>query len=134
MNRTYISNAISKIALRHGCSFVEADTGSIAAHVRTYPALWLEPIVLQSKTGRYHGRIFYSVRLHLMHEGLRMPPDERRAAFDSAERTLLDIFTELSTDPRIACVDRLKISVSQFEYTPHGEIAATAEALLDTIY
>lgn len=134
MNRAYLSNAIRTLAEKHGYSFVESPAHDIAGRIATYPAAWLEPAVLSSKSGRHHGRIIYSVRLHLMHDGLRMPPDERRQTFDTAERSLLDIFTELSTDARIACVDELTIKVSQFAHTPHGEIAATADALVDTIY
>ena len=134
MNRAYLSNAIRSLAEKSGLAFVEASPQEIAGSVSSYPAAWLEPAVLQSKTGRHHGRIVYSVRLHVMHDGLRMPPARRREVFDNSERMLLAIFTELSTDCRIACVDELTVKVSQFAHTPHGEIAATAEALVETIY
>ena len=134
MNRAYLTNAIRTLVRNEGCAFVEAAPHDIAGRITAYPVAWLEPVVLQSKSGRSHGRIIYSVRLHLMHEGLRMSPDERSATFDKAERTLLDIFTRLSNDPRIACVDGLTIRVSQFAHTPHGETAATAEAEIETIY
>lgn len=134
MNRAYLSNALMALAEKHGCAFVEAPAQEVAGRIESYPVLWLEPVVMQSKSGRRHGRIIYSVRLHLMHEGLRISPQQRCETFDAAERTLLDIFTELSADARIACVDELTIRVSQFAHTPHGEIAATAEAEIDTIY
>lgn len=134
MNRNYLSNAIRSLAEKHDISFVEASAHDIAGSVAAYPVVWLEPVVLQSKSGRRHGRIIYSVRLHLMHDGVRLPPAERRRIFDESERLLLEIFTELSTDERIACVDELTVSVSQFAHTPHGEIAATAQAEIETIY
>lgn len=134
MNRTYLSNAIRALAEKQGCEFVESPAQEIAGRIASYPVAWLEPIVLQSKSGRRHGRIIYSVRLHLMHEGLRLPPAERQAVCDAAESALLEIFTELSTDARIACIDELTVKVSQFAHTPHGEISATADALVDTIY
>ena len=134
MNRAYLSNAISTLARNEGLAFVESDPHDVAGSIESYPVTWLEPVVLQSKTGRTNGRITYSVRLHLMHDGLRMPPEQRREVFDSAEQQLLKIFTTLSTDARIACVDELTIRVSQFAHTPHGEIAATAEAEVETIY
>lgn len=134
MNRAYLSNALRTLAGKRGFAFVESSPQDIAGSVAVYPAAWLEPVVLQSKTGRSHGRIVYSVRLHLMHDGLRMPPSQRRTTFDESEQQLLAIFTELSTDERIACVDELTVKVSQFAHTPHGDIAATAEALVETIY
>lgn len=134
MNRNYLTNALRTLAQKNGLAFVEAPAQEIAASVEAYPVAWLEPVVLQSKSGRHHGRIIYSVRLHVMHEGLRLPPAERRRIFDSAEQMLLGIFTELSTDERIACIDELTVSVSQFAHTPHGEITATAAARVETIY
>lgn len=134
MNRAYIANALRTLAEKDGFTFVEAPAGQIAGLVAAYPVAWLEQIELQSKSGTHHGRIIYSVRLHLMFEGLRMPPAQRNETFDAAEQTMLKIFTELSTDARVACVDDLTIKVSQFARTPHGEIAVTADALIDTIY
>ena len=134
MNRSYLTNAIGELAEKQGCSFVESPAQDIAGRIESYPVLWLEPAVLQSKTGRHHGRIIYSVRLHMMHEGLRLSPAERQAVCDAAENGLLEIFTELSTFERIACVDELTVKVSQFAHTPHGEISATAEALIETIF
>ena len=134
MNRNYIANSIETLARKQGYNFVAATAGEVAGRIDEYPAAWLEPVVLQSKSGSRHGRIIYSVRLHLMHEGLRLPPAGRAEVFNTAEERLLEIFTELSTFDRIACVDELTVKVSQFAHTPHGEIAATAEALLDTIY
>ena len=134
MNRAYIAEKLRTLAEKQGCSFVEAPAGQIAGRIAAYPTAWMEPLVLQSKSGCHHGRIIYSVRLHLMHNGLRMSPAQRNQTFDESEQTLLKIFTELSTDARVACVDELTIKVSQFAHTPHGEIAATADALIDTIY
>ena len=134
MNRNHLSEALKKLIEKRGLAFVESPAQDIAGRIASYPVAWLEPAVLQSKTGRHHGRIVYSVRLHLMHDGLRLQPAERQEIFDNAERTLLEIFTELSTDMRIACVDELTVKVSQFAHTPHGEIAATAEAKIETIF
>lgn len=134
MNRAYLSNAIRSLAEKHGFDFVEAPAQEIAGRIAAYPAAWLEPVELQSKEGHRHGRIVYSVRLHLMRDGLRLSPAERQAAYDAAEQTLLKIFTELSTDMRVALVDELTVKVSQFALTPHGEIAATAEAEVHTIF
>lgn len=134
MNRNYLSNAIGELAEKHGFAFVEAPAAEVAARIASYPAAWLEPPVLQSKTGRYHGRTTYAVKLRLMHDGLRMSPPQRCAALDTAEQTLIEIFTELSTDPRIACVHDLSVVVSQFAHTPHGDISADAAAEVEVIY
>ena len=134
MNRAYLSEALRKLTEKRGLAFVESPAQDIAGRIASYPVAWLEPAVLQSKTGRHHGRIVYSVRLHLMHDGLRLQPAERQEIFDNEERTLLEIFTELSRDMRLACVDELTVKVSQFAHTPHGEIAATAEAKIETIF
>lgn len=134
MNRAHLSNTIAALAAKYGYTFVEAPAQEIAGRIDAYPAAWLEPAVLQSKSGRHHGRIIYAVRLHLMHDGLRMPPQTRSETLAEAENTLLAIFTELSTDRRIACVDELTVKLSQFAHTPHGDITATAEAEIETIY
>lgn len=134
MNRKHLSDLFREAADMRGCTFVEAPESAVPGMIRSYPALWLTPPVLKSKEGRSHGRAVYTVRLHLLDGGLRLPPAERAARHDAAERELVEIFTELSRDGRVALVDRLSIRVAEFSLAPHGEISATADAEIETIY
>lgn len=134
MNRNYLTDLIRTIAEEHNYNFVLAHEHAIAGAVRAYPAAWLTPPVMLSKTGRRHGRIRYSVRLRLLAEGLRMPPPQRARTAAAAEQELIEIFTELSTAGKVAVVDELRITMSEFTLTPHGEMAATADAVVETIY
>lgn len=134
MNRKHLAKLFREAADMRGLSFVEAPESTMPGMVRSYPALWLLPPVLKSKEGRSHGRAVYTVQLRLLDDGLRLPPAERAARHDAAEREMVDIFTELSRDDRVALVDRLSVRVAQFALTPHGEISATADAEIETIY
>ena len=48
------------------------------------------------------------------------------------EQTLLGIFTEMTEDPKVICVERLSIRPRTCAFTNHGEISqsATAEAVV----
>lgn len=134
MNRIQLTNALQKIAEESGYAFRTGPARTMPANISSYPTAWLEPPVLKSKEGRRHGRIVYSLRLHILRDGLRLPPAERTARQSEAEESLLEIFTLLSEDPAVALVDELRISTAEFSLTPHGEISATAEADVETLY
>lgn len=134
MNRKHLADLFREAADMRGYAFIEAPESAMPGMIRSYPVLWLSPPVLKSKEGRLHGRMVYSVQLRLLDDGLRLPPAERAARHDAAERELVELFTELSLDERVALVDRLSIHVAEFSLTPHGELSATADAEIVTIY
>ncbi|MDE6779496.1 MAG: hypothetical protein K2J51_08540 [Alistipes sp.] len=134
MNRKHLADLFREAADLHGYAFVEAPESAVPGMIRSYPVLWLSPPVLKSKEGRLHGRMVYSVRLRLLDDVMRLPPAQRAARHDAAERELVALFTELSLDDGVAFVDRLSIRIAEFSLAPHGELSAEAEAEIVTIY
>ena len=63
---------------------------------------------------------------------MRLTHAERARRLDEMEQTLLGIFTELTEDPKVICVERLSIRPRTRAFTNHGEISqsATAEAVV----
>jgi len=63
---------------------------------------------------------------------MRLTHAERARRLDEMEQTLLGIFTELTEDPKVICVERLSIRSRTCAFTNHGEISqsATAEAVV----
>lgn len=134
MNRAHLTDALRSLTISRGYAFTTSPEASMPGLAASYPAAWLSPLKLNSVLGRRHGRITYSVKLHLLHQAMRLPPERRSELCDKAERDLLGIFSDLSLDARVALVNNLRIAVGEFSLTPHGELSATAEAEVVTIF
>ena len=92
------------------------------------PAAWLPPIRLKEVEGRLHGRATYSVELRLLHPGAKLSSERRNEVWSQTELQLFDLFTQLSTDPKVIAVENLTVQPGSGAYTPHGEISQTAKA------
>ena len=104
----------------------------VSSEIDRYPAAWLAPPRLKEVEGRRHGKRTYEIQLHLLQPGMRLTHAERARRLDEMEQTLLGIFTELTEDPKVICVERLSIRPRTCAFTNHGEISqsATAEAVV----
>ena len=134
MNRTHLEGVAEALAVQAGYSFHTGPEGDMGHTVRSYPAAWLAPLSLHTVEGRRHGQATYDMTLHLMHSGARLSPAERRAALARMENDALDIFSALSSDARVLCVDQLSVKPGTFVLTPHGEVAQTATARIITSF
>ena len=93
------------------------------SEIDRYPAAWLTPPRLKEVEGRRHGKRTYEIQLHLLQPGMRLTHAERARRLDEMEQTLLGIFTELTEDPKVICVERLSIRPRTCAFTNHGEIS-----------
>ena len=70
----------------------------------------------------------YSVELRLLHPGAKLSSERRNEVWSQTELQLFDLFTQLSTDPKVIAVENLTVQPGSGAYTPHGEISQTAKA------
>lgn len=128
MTPLYLAQKLRDLVTPRGYTFFAAPDEYMASEIDRYPAAWLTPSRLKETVGRRHGKRIYEVQLHLLELGLRLTHAERASRLDEMEQTLLEIFTELTRDPKVICVDRLSIRPRLYAFTNHGEIAQSAAA------
>ena len=107
MTRVHLAQLLRDLASAHDYAFFSAPDEYMPSEIDRYPAAWLQP-------------------------GMRLTHAERARRLDEMEQTLLGIFTELTEDPKVICVERLSIRSRTCAFTNHGEISqsATAEAVV----
>ena len=123
MTRVHLAQLLRDLASAHDYAFFSAPDEYMPSEIDRYPAAWLTPPRLKEVEGRRHGKRTYEIQLHLLQPGMRL---------NEMEQTLLGIFTELTEDPKVICVERLSIRPRTCAFTNHGEISqsATAEAVV----
>lgn len=132
MNRTCIEQAVRRLASGRGYAFAAGGDDRMPQSLTAYPAAWLSPLSLRSAEGRCHGRLVYDITLRLMTLASRMTGDGRAAALAAMEEDALGLFADLAAEERIIAVEGLSLAPSLYAFTPHGELALTAEASLIT--
>lgn len=128
MTPVYLAQQLRELAAARDYAFFSAPDEYMASEIDRYPAAWLTPPRLKTAEGRRHGKRTYEIQLHLLQPGLRLTHAERARRLDEMERTLLDIFTELTEDPKVICAERLSIRPRTCAFTNHGEISQSAAA------
>lgn len=128
MTPVYLAQQLRELAAVRDYAFFSAPDEYMASEIDRYPAAWLTPPRLKTAEGRRHGKRTYEIQLHLLQPGLRLTHAERARRLDEMERTLLDIFTELTEDPKVICAERLSIRPRTCAFTNHGEISQSAAA------
>lgn len=128
MNRTYLTRAIRELAGVYGYTIHTDTDDRTPREIVLLPAAWLPPIRLKEVEGRLHGRATYSVELRLLHPGAKLSSERRNEVWSQTELQLFDLFTQLSTDPKVIAVENLTVQPGSGAYTPHGEISQTAKA------
>ena len=134
MSRKSIINSLQAIATDYDYEFYADEERYITQGVKRLPALWLTPPQFHSKEGRTHGKITYSVTLHALAEGAKLPPREREAAWEVLESDLVEIFSALARSESVIAIEKLKIKRNIASLTALGEISATATAEVVTFY
>lgn len=134
MNRKNLTQAVGRIATADGYHFYTAEPREMAQMINTYPAMWLTPPEFSSMQGRKHGKVVYTVTLHAMDAGAKLPPEERESIWTRLEQDVVELFSSLSSEEFVVAVENLKIRHSSHTLTPHGEVAATATAEVVTFF
>ena len=122
MTRVHLAQLLRDLASAHDYAFFSAPDEYMPSEIDR----------LKEVEGRRHGKRTYEIQLHLLQPGMRLTHAERARRLDEMEQTLLGIFTELTEDPKVICVERLSIRPRTCAFTNHGEISqsATAEAVV----
>ena len=84
--------------------------------------------------GRKHGKVTYSVTLHALEAGAKLPPEKREEVWARLEQEVVAMFSTLSQEDFVVAVDDLKIRHTSHTLTTHGEVAATATADVITFF
>ena len=133
MNRAILSSAIEGAVSSYEYKFEEVPKSLYPCIIRYYTAVTLiEPEFLRME-GRKHGKITYSVTLHLDRNGAKLSPEERKQTLATMEQELVDIFLRLSKHQRIAGVEDLIIE-PQPQLDNHGALSLVATAEVVTVF
>ncbi|MBE6194537.1 MAG: hypothetical protein E7140_02245 [Rikenellaceae bacterium] len=134
MNRAILSSAIEGVVSSYGYEFNLNDSACYPTTVCRYPAAFMSQPEFSSIEGRKHGRITYTITLHLAQQGAKLSPAERNNLLDEMEQQMLDIFTELSRKECVAVVEGLQISPTSPTIDNHGALAIVGKAKVVTIF
>lgn len=134
MNRKKLLQAAQRIATAEGYQFYSTDERHMSQLVESYPAMWLTPPTFSTMEGRKHGKITYSVTLHALDAGAKLPPQEREGVWERLELDIVNLFSTLSEEDFVVAVEDLKIRHTSHTLTSHGEVAATATADVITFF
>ena len=133
MNCAYLCSAIEEAVSAYGYTPYQGDKSYAPTLITRYPAAHLLPPEFHSIEGRNHGKIRYSIELHLLHQASRLSPAERNDLLDEMESDLIEIFTLLSEYDSIAGVEELTLSpVATIDN--HGAMAMVAQAEIVTLF
>ncbi len=127
MNRTLLEGALHDLAHEAGWEFHSAPEATMASQIIRFPTLWLTPPKLLEKEGHTKGRIRYGTTLHLLTEGARLSPQNRSNRMALMEQKLISLLTQLSECDTILSIEKLTLTPRTFAFTPHGDLALTAE-------
>ena len=134
MNRAILSSAIEGVVSSYGYEFNLNDSACYPTTVCRYPAAFMSQPEFSSIEGRKHGRITYTITLHLAQQGAKLSPAERNNLLDEMEQQMLDIFTELSRKECVAVVEGLQLSPTSPTIDNHGALAIVGKAKVVTIF
>lgn len=134
MNRQLILDAVEQAATARGYSFHSDSDIGLKLPRSAYPAVWLNPPQFVSKQGRTHGKITYSLTMHLMGEGLKLDAAQRAQRWAQMEEDALAIFSAVSLSDKVVAVNGLKILCDDVAFAPHGEVVTTATADVVSFY
>lgn len=102
--------------------------------VKILPAVWLSPPKFSSVEGRKHGKITYEVTLHAMCDGVKCASAARNQSWTQMEEELVEIFSLLSHNEKVATVRELTIRNTTNTLACCGEVVATATAQVVTLF
>lgn len=134
MNRQFILDAVEQAATARGYSFHSDSDVGLKLPRSAYPAVWLNPPQFVSKQGRTHGKVTYSLTMHLMGRGVKLNAAQRAQAWEQMEDDALEIFSIVSQGDKVVAVNGLKIRSGDIALASNGEVVTTATAEVVTFY
>lgn len=134
MDRVKLISAVQQCCDKSGYSFRVLGVGYLAAQAPKMAAALLEEPIFLRIEGRNHGRITYSVVLHLLDKGMRNSPEKLSEQIAKMESDMLEIMSQLSVCESIAQVSELNISPTAHTVLGRGEVGVTARAEVEVIF
>lgn len=134
MNRQFILDAVEQAATARGYSFHSDSDVGLKLPRSAYPAVWLNPPQFVSKQGRTHGKVTYSLTMHLMGGGVKFNAAQRAQAWEQMEDDALEIFSIVSQGDKVVAVNGLKVRSGDIALASNGEVVTTATAEVVTFY
>ncbi len=128
MNRSSLVRAAEGAVTTRGYNFHTSTEEYLPASVTRLPAAFLAEPRFSSIEGRRRGKITYSLTLHLLADGAKIPPDLRHELLDRLESDALGIFAEMSENDRVLCVENMQMTPSAMALTVRGDVSLTVKA------
>ncbi len=121
MKREQLIELIHGAVSAQGYVFLTGETHLAGSTVRVYPAAWLEPPVLLSRTGRCEGETTWRLRLYLM--TLPAGSSSTETMWQMLEGDALRV-TRLIADSETFCsIGNIGCTPARKSLTVHGEIS-----------
>lgn len=132
MTRVHLAQLLRDLASAHDYAFFSAPDEYMPSEIDRYPPPGLPRPASKRSKAAVTGNAPTKSNCTCCNPGMRLTHAERARRLDEMEQTLLGIFTELTEDPKVICVERLSIRPRTCAFTNHGEISqsATAEAVV----
>jgi hypothetical protein len=122
MKRDELTDIFREAALAVGYSFYTGAIHRAASEIRTYPAAWLEPLVMKSCDRRTEGSVIYRATLHLM----ALPTAQgNEGLWEGLETDALTLKHTVEQDSRVSRVSTVSCIPASQTLTPHGEVSLT---------
>jgi hypothetical protein len=119
MKREQLTQLVKTAAETRDYAFHTGDEHLINSTLRTYPAAWLCPPVVKSKSGRTEGEVTWRVTLHL----LTLPTGAATAenTWQELEKDALSLAADIALSPAVCSVSNVDCTPARGSLTVHGE-------------
>jgi hypothetical protein len=120
MKREQLTALVASAASALGYAFHTGETHLASSTVRVYPAVWLSPLALRSRSGRSEGETTWRLTLHLM----ALPTEPQvEALWQTLEDDACRIARTLAASGAVCAVENISCAPAQRSLTTHGEIS-----------
>ena len=134
MNRLSLSTAVQRVANAKGYDFHTVSAEYLPALASTKPTILMLHPKFQGIEGKKHGKITYSLTIHALQNGAKLPHDARTALLETLEDDMLDLLTELSNESFVVAVEEINLTPSILKMSVSGDVAITATCLLTSFF
>ncbi len=131
MKREKLVEMVEAAARAEGYAFHTGEAQNLNGTVRVWPAAWLTPPVVKSRTGRTEGEVTYRIVLHLM--ALPSSP-EHKTLWEKLERDALTIAGSIACRGEVCAVGGISVTPARGSLTAGGEVSVTLTAEITMWY
>ncbi len=125
MKREKLVEIVDAAVRAEGYAFHTGEAQGLNGTVRVWPAAWLTPPVVKSRTGRTEGEVVYRIVLHLI--SLPSSP-EYKTLWEQLERDALSIAGSVACREEVCAVGGISVTPARGSLTANGEVSVTLTA------